>query len=217
MFELVQFRLNIAGKFLELALDERRQQQEQARMLGLDPCAGRPRRQRRRLGRSDAWRGAARLGRARGQPLQPLGAQDLPDGVVAGRAAFTLQLLGDLGDRAVGGAQLEHPVADHELLARPLGARLGGHEELELAGAQLGGQLPHRGRGVAEALADLGGAGLLEDVGAHGFVAALGRLGRVEEVLRTLAHVSGDLPERHAGMIEQFLLSVWDARRLRAA
>ena len=84
-------------------------------------------------------------------------------------------------------SQGQHLVADLAGgFVRPFRARLGLGEGVELAGAQQGGHLMHRGGGVAEAVGYLGGAGLLDEVGAQRLVAALSRTAGRGEVLRSL-------------------------------
>ena len=92
---------------------------------------------------------------------------------------------GDLADAAVLGPQRQHPVADLAGgFARSFRARLGLGEGVELAGAQQGGHLMHRGGGVAEPVGHLGGGGLVDEVGAQRLVAALPRTAGRGEVLR---------------------------------
>ena len=118
------------------------------------------------------------------------------------RGALGGEPLGDLGNREVLGSQDEHPVADGLGLAGSFGAGLGGAEEARSARPQLGGELVHGGRRVAEAGPDVLGAGSLDEVGPQRLVAALGRLARLHEVLSAGPHTSGDLSERHIIIVE---------------
>ena len=122
---------------------------------------------------------------AAGQPGQPGVVENAPHRLRRDRCARGGQRLGDLADTAGLGPQRQHLVADRAGgFAGAFRARLGLGERIELAGAQQGSHLMHRGGGVAESVGHLGGAGLLGEVGAQRLVAALSRTAWRGEVLR---------------------------------
>ena len=150
---------------------------------------GRPAGQRSGLDRLQPGRRATAALVAAGQPRQPFGVQDLPDGLRRHRHPLAGQRGGDLGDAVPGRPQLQHPGAQRPGgLARSFRAWPGLGEQGQPALAQQRGHLVDGGGGVAEPVGDLGGGQLVEEVGAQRLIPALRRAGRLGEVLRALSH-----------------------------
>ena len=115
------------------------------------------------LDRVQPGRRAAAALVAAGQPGQPLGVEDLPDGLRRDRHPLAGERSGDLGDRMPGRPQLQRPGAQLAGgLARALGAGPGLGEQVQPSFAQQRGHLVDAGGGVAEPVGGLGGGHLLE-------------------------------------------------------
>ena len=143
--------------------------------------------ERSRPDRVGARGGAARA--AAPEALDALGVQDRPHRLGRDRRA--------LGARSAAAISVTERSSARSLstrsrivcgLARSLGPGLGGTEELGAPGAQLGGQLVHRRRRVAEALGHLGRGHPVDEVGPQRLVAALGGHRRLDEVLGPRPH-----------------------------
>jgi hypothetical protein len=149
-------------------------------LRGVGPAADRG-----RLDRLQSRRAAAACLVAAGQPGQSGVVENLPHRLRRDRRARGGQRCGDLADATVLGPQRQYRVADLAGgFVRSFRARLGLGEGVELAGAQQGGHLMHRGGGVPEPVGHLGGGGLVDEVGPQRLVAALPGTARRGEVLR---------------------------------
>jgi len=169
--------------------DGREQQQQPGVIARQRHRRGRPAGQRGGLDRVQPGRRAAAALIAAAQSRQPLGIQDLPDGLRRDRHPLAGQRGGDLGDAVPGGAQLQCPGAQRPGgLARSFRAWPGLGEQGEPALAQQRGHLVHGGGGVPEPVGYLGGGHAVEEIGAQRLIPALRRTGRLGEVLRALSH-----------------------------
>ncbi len=168
----------------------RGEQQQQPGVIAAQRRIGGPAGQPGGLDRVQPGRRAAAVLVAAGQPGDALGVEDLPGGLRGYRQAIGGERGGDLGDAMPGGPQGErHGPQLPGGLARPFRAGPGIGEQAHLPAAQQRGHLVHAGGGVAEPVSDLGGGHVVDEVGAQRLVPALGRAGRVEEVLRARSHL----------------------------
>ena len=171
-------------------------QQEQQSGVIARQChrPGRPAGQPGGLNRVQPGRGSAAALVAAGQPRQPLGVENLPDGLCRDRHPLAGKRGRDLGDRVPGSAQLQHPGAELAGgLAGAFRARPGLGEQVQPALAQQRGHLVDAGGGVPEPVGDLGGGHLIEEVGAQRFIPALRGAGGIGEVFRACSH---QVPQR---------------------
>ena len=171
----------LADQVRQADLGDGGQQQQQPGVIARQrQRLGRPAGQGGGLDRVEPGRRAAAALVAAGQPRQPLGVEDLPDGLRRDRHPLGGERGGDLGDRMPGRAQLQHPGPQLAGgLARAFGAGPGLGEQVQPALAQQRGHLVDAGGGVAEPVGDLGGGHLLGEVGAQRLIPALRRAGRL--------------------------------------
>ena len=196
----------LGDQIVQAQLGHRRKQQQQPGVAAADGRAGRPARLRPCLDRLQFRGAAAASVVAAVQPGQPGLVENLPHRLRRDRRALLGQHGGDLADAAPARPQCKHLLPHRGGgLARALRAGLGLGERRELAGAQQGGHLMHRSGGVAVPVGDLGGSGVLDEIGAQRLVAALARAAGLGELP---PQPSTGFLEQHTHMLELYLCPV---------